>query len=616
MVETGRDVSKSDYLDSERKLRKERVQMKIFLSNFKSATLNLRSIPQASGQKNPHLETRNRALKAFKIRVQRGDAGVMKELSALLDQAYAVTAKGQGIEELSFDEIAEGVKSRMNKTYRQVVNNSPEKEREMEEIMSKMKKLKTGVSAAFKEEASWLGNEKLLKKLQTIRTPFPEGIGLSEYLQMEEEASESLEVFKKEDFSKPQENGSGSFGKVYRSLKKRKQEVALKHFAAGRSQDALYEVMAFKGQELPDTFVLPQLAYQVRGENVDKRFPDGSILVEYPLVNGKDPEKALNDIERVNPEAKATRRRSSEGNEIYDYHEQIAQMKRKLSGLKFIEKLAASLQAFHDAGFIHQDIKPENMKVDQDGNIRLLDNGEVIYNKEYAEKAAGSLTYMAPETMKAYYRGSPQIDIYALGITAYALLTGKKDPFNGDKVMRKILAQYLEREEGKMIAPEDFSPKEISEKKFMENPALYAELMLELSEVKIDASDMMMRKDKNPFHEENLKKLIYDASPELIIAIQKATMADPEKRYENAGEMAKVFDLAIQKAEAQLQKLQKKQKRSDKVGTGRYRRKEVAEDSEREAKEAKKREEEAEQRKVKATTFFGLSPSEKKKRRA
>jgi serine/threonine protein kinase len=608
MAEKAKQVSNSPSAELERQFRHERAGMKIFIESFRDATLNLRSIPQALGQKNPDLEKRNRAIKQFKIRVQRGESPVIQDLEELVKEAYMITGKeGESIQEMPFEKIASDMRARIQQTYHGSTAASVHKKHSLKEILKKLKEKKEALRKSLEAEIAWLGEPKALKKMQEIKEPFPEGLGMSEYLSADSEQVKALPSFKKTDFSSPEEIGQGSFGKVYRTLKKRKQIVVLKHFVTHRSQDAQYELLALKGRELPDTFVLPQGGYQVRGAKVDKRFPDGSILIEYPLIEGKDPQEVLNNIDRPNPRAKAKKRTSEKG-EIYDFEEPRSQAERNVTALTLLRDLAKSLQAFHEAGLVHQDIKPENMKLTKEGKIYLLDNGEVIHNKEYAEMASGSPSYMAPEMMSGYYRGSEKIDIYALGVTLYSLLTGKKSPYDGEKIMRKILVQKKEREEGVILSPEDIPASEVSEERFMKDPMLYSELLLELAEVKKDASDMRERPDKNPFHEENLKKLIYGISKELVFVIQKATDADPSNRFGSAAEMSQALDAALAKAKAQLEKLKKQQKHSDKVGDGRKERKKTARKAEL-IKEERKGEE---RKRVRETTNFGKPVSRDK----
>ncbi|HEX9202745.1 MAG TPA: serine/threonine-protein kinase [Vicinamibacteria bacterium] len=101
-------------------------------------------------------------------------------------------------------------------------------------------------------------------------------------------------------------------------------------------------------------------------------------------------------------------------------------------------QVADGLQAIHDVGIIHRDLKTPNIMRDQRGVVRLMDFG--IAKIEGMDRASGALTttgqimgtpeYMSPEQClgeKIDHRS----DIYALGIVDYEIFTGQV-PFRGD----------------------------------------------------------------------------------------------------------------------------------------------------------------------------------------
>jgi len=82
------------------------------------------------------------------------------------------------------------------------------------------------------------------------------------------------------------------------------------------------------------------------------------------------------------------------------------------------------LEALHDAGFIHSDIKPSNVMVDQFGYVKIIDYGRAVKPDEKVSILLGSPLYMAPES----HRREPaneQADIYGVGMVGLELLRGK-----------------------------------------------------------------------------------------------------------------------------------------------------------------------------------------------
>jgi serine/threonine-protein kinase len=97
---------------------------------------------------------------------------------------------------------------------------------------------------------------------------------------------------------------------------------------------------------------------------------------------------------------------------------------------RIVRQVAQAVGAAHEKGVWHRDLKPENIMLQRSGGedyVKLIDFGIAgIQNSQFtgaATKVAGTLAYMAPEQ----FAGHPcaASDIYALGVVAYEMLTGR-----------------------------------------------------------------------------------------------------------------------------------------------------------------------------------------------
>ena len=100
------------------------------------------------------------------------------------------------------------------------------------------------------------------------------------------------------------------------------------------------------------------------------------------------------------------------------------------SSLEIILDVAYALLHLHSHGVIHRDLKPENIMLTEDGKVKVIDFGiaQISRDEELAypkRSFIGTPNYMSPQQRKDPRKGDPANDIYALGVIAFELLTGK-----------------------------------------------------------------------------------------------------------------------------------------------------------------------------------------------
>jgi serine/threonine protein kinase len=112
-----------------------------------------------------------------------------------------------------------------------------------------------------------------------------------------------------------------------------------------------------------------------------------------------------------------------------------------------IRQVGQALGAAHDKGIWHRDLKPENIMLQMlpggDEHVRLIDFGlatiaDLAAKHQTRTRIAGSPGYMAPEQLSG--QPSAATDIYAFGVIAYEIVTGRK-PFVAEDVMQLSILQ-------------------------------------------------------------------------------------------------------------------------------------------------------------------------------
>lgn len=89
--------------------------------------------------------------------------------------------------------------------------------------------------------------------------------------------------------------------------------------------------------------------------------------------------------------------------------------------------VATGLYAMHQRGFVHCDIKPNNILLSKSGQIKIIDLGQSCPIGTRKSRIQGTPDYIAPEQVNRQPLG-PKTDIFNLGATMYWALTGKNIP--------------------------------------------------------------------------------------------------------------------------------------------------------------------------------------------
>ncbi|MDH5341298.1 MAG: protein kinase [Betaproteobacteria bacterium] len=141
------------------------------------------------------------------------------------------------------------------------------------------------------------------------------------------------------------------------------------------------------------------------------------------------------------------------GKSLYEHLQNKAKFDLTEIG-EIIRQLLDGLGYAHAQGVVHRDIKPSNLLVNDDGRIKISDFGIAHLDSSSLTQVGeimGSPGYMSPEQFTGD-EPDARTDIYAAGVIAYELLTGRK-PFTGSNVeiMRQVISELPPK-------PSDFSP--------------------------------------------------------------------------------------------------------------------------------------------------------------
>ena len=134
-----------------------------------------------------------------------------------------------------------------------------------------------------------------------------------------------------------------------------------------------------------------------------------------------------------------------EGTDLKDYVRQKGAL-HPIEAVRIMMQIVSAIADAHQNRIIHRDIKPQNILIDKEGNVKITDFGIAVALSDTSltqtNTLLGSVHYLSPEQARGGM-ATIQTDIYALGIVLYELLTGKV-PFDGESAVSIALKHFQE----------------------------------------------------------------------------------------------------------------------------------------------------------------------------
>lgn len=226
-----------------------------------------------------------------------------------------------------------------------------------------------------------------------------------------------------------EEVGRGGMGRVYRARSTDGRIVALKMLAPHLTDREIQRKRFFQEAEIAMRLEHPNLVRALEaGEE------DGVVYFAMEFVDGVHLGQHLKEVGKI-PENEA---------------------------IRIIFAVARALHKAHQLGLIHRDVKPDNVLLTNDGQVKLADLGlvkelDADLNLTQPDQGLGSPYYMAPEQFRNAVNVDVRCDVYALGQLLYILVTGRL-PFKGGSTVDT----FLQKTRNEYIRPETITP-ELSE---------------------------------------------------------------------------------------------------------------------------------------------------------
>ncbi|HEX6074691.1 MAG TPA: serine/threonine protein kinase [Micromonosporaceae bacterium] len=122
--------------------------------------------------------------------------------------------------------------------------------------------------------------------------------------------------------------------------------------------------------------------------------------------------------------------------------------------MDLIAQAADALQAAHERGIVHRDVKPGNLLVRPDGKLVLTDFGiarsAITGNLTQVGSVLGTASYVSPEQASGKGSITPASDVYSLGVVAYQCLAGRR-PFEGESPI-EVAMKHINEEPPRLPA--------------------------------------------------------------------------------------------------------------------------------------------------------------------
>ncbi|MEM1098065.1 MAG: serine/threonine-protein kinase [Planctomycetota bacterium] len=214
--------------------------------------------------------------------------------------------------------------------------------------------------------------------------------------------------------------GKGAGSTLYSARDKHGAPFALKRVTKKTPHDQRYLDQAIAEHQIANKFDHPNLRKSIKVIKLRELIRVSEIVVVMELVDGKT-------LEEWRPDS-------------------------MLVTCRICRAVAAALKFMHDQGYVHADIKPNNIMVTTDGQVKIIDFGQSCPRNTVKERIQGTPDYIAPEQVKRQAI-TEQTDVFCLGATMYWMLTGKNVPTAFTRRAQQNAGVQLKTDDYKKITP-------------------------------------------------------------------------------------------------------------------------------------------------------------------